>query len=529
MYKNIFRLFIALFAFLLFIQTAVAVEFVPYFDKQVTNETIKSISISADGRYIAAASDDNYVHFFDKNGARIWNSKITDGILTEVATNGEDVVAGISYSTSPNSKTAEPGRVKLYSRSSSIIFDKVIESADGNSSSSIQHVGISADGSTIVASDKNYVYILDKAGNILRSIQINGLITDVAIQPNKEFGAVSFADTIYLYDSFGRVFQNFGFGDIINGISISNDGQIAVLTQQAILLYKNNIKLWEKRANTANFFTSISISPSGNLIAITSTRDGLLLFDRNGVEVARYPIDFRHASTDGVSIAAAKSTFLYLFNITSYLTGSVSVLSTQGAEVYLDEMLVGTVPITISDLSAGAHTIKIAKAGYESWVQDINISYGDKKEISIPLVPSLPTPTPTPTPSPTPTPTPTPDPTPVPTPTPDVIVIPKNTFFLFSTVLGAVLVAVPAIFYLKKRNSKPSGRSSAYRVKTDVEREPFIGGNCPYCGDLIKANSRITVCPDCETPHHQECWEKHGGCTTFGCRSMPETTAKRST
>ena len=25
-------------------------------------------------------------------------------------------------------------------------------------------------------------------------------------------------------------------------------------------------------------------------------------------------------------------------------------------------------------------------------------------------------------------------------------------------------------------------------------------------------------CPACKVPHHQECWEENGGCTTFGCR-----------
>ena len=31
----------------------------------------------------------------------------------------------------------------------------------------------------------------------------------------------------------------------------------------------------------------------------------------------------------------------------------------------------------------------------------------------------------------------------------------------------------------------------------------------------------MRVCPECGIPHHAECWEENGGCTTFGCRAAP--------
>lgn len=51
---------------------------------------------------------------------------------------------------------------------------------------------------------------------------------------------------------------------------------------------------------------------------------------------------------------------------------------------------------------------------------------------------------------------------------------------------------------------------------------PDIAGKlCPYCQNRIAAGSSAVVCPGCRTPHHAECWDYNGGCTTFGCRNAP--------
>ncbi len=45
-----------------------------------------------------------------------------------------------------------------------------------------------------------------------------------------------------------------------------------------------------------------------------------------------------------------------------------------------------------------------------------------------------------------------------------------------------------------------------------------IGKSCPYCQYPIKIDSEVVICSDCLIPHHQECWQENGGCTTFGCK-----------
>ena len=46
-----------------------------------------------------------------------------------------------------------------------------------------------------------------------------------------------------------------------------------------------------------------------------------------------------------------------------------------------------------------------------------------------------------------------------------------------------------------------------------------VGKTCPYCQTPLKPHDPVVVCPACRMPHHQDCWEDNGGCTTFGCRT----------
>lgn len=43
---------------------------------------------------------------------------------------------------------------------------------------------------------------------------------------------------------------------------------------------------------------------------------------------------------------------------------------------------------------------------------------------------------------------------------------------------------------------------------------------CPYCRESITEVNR-TVCPACQTPHHEDCWQENRGCTVFGCEQAP--------
>lgn len=47
--------------------------------------------------------------------------------------------------------------------------------------------------------------------------------------------------------------------------------------------------------------------------------------------------------------------------------------------------------------------------------------------------------------------------------------------------------------------------------------ENYVGKICPFCKTEIKEGDAVKVCPACNIPHHEGCWEENKGCTTFGC------------
>lgn len=55
----------------------------------------------------------------------------------------------------------------------------------------------------------------------------------------------------------------------------------------------------------------------------------------------------------------------------------------------------------------------------------------------------------------------------------------------------------------------------------------FVGKICPVCKQEFNELDKVTVCPDCGMPHHTDCWEMNGGCSTFGCVQQGTVEAKK--
>ena len=41
--------------------------------------------------------------------------------------------------------------------------------------------------------------------------------------------------------------------------------------------------------------------------------------------------------------------------------------------------------------------------------------------------------------------------------------------------------------------------------------ENYIGKICPFCKTEIKEGDTVKVCPACNIPHHESCWEENKG------------------
>jgi len=60
------------------------------------------------------------------------------------------------------------------------------------------------------------------------------------------------------------------------------------------------------------------------------------------------------------------------------------------------------------------------------------------------------------------------------------------------------------------------GRPKAKEVEVVATSTP--GGTCQVCGTWME--ERVVWCARCRTPHHRECWDYTGMCSTFGCREI---------
>jgi hypothetical protein len=75
--------------------------------------------------------------------------------------------------------------------------------------------------------------------------------------------------------------------------------------------------------------------------------------------------------------------------------GTLSVSSSPtGADVYMDNQYKGITPVTLSNLPAGTHTVKISLAGYNDYVSNVQIADGQTTQVSAALG-AVPTSTPT--------------------------------------------------------------------------------------------------------------------------------------
>ena len=60
----------------------------------------------------------------------------------------------------------------------------------------------------------------------------------------------------------------------------------------------------------------------------------------------------------------------------------------------------------------------------------------------------------------------------------------------------------------------------------DKPVEPEVEGSiCQICGEEI--NAEVVLCRSCKTPHHLDCWQYYGACSTYGCGQKRYSTAER--
>jgi RING finger family protein len=52
-------------------------------------------------------------------------------------------------------------------------------------------------------------------------------------------------------------------------------------------------------------------------------------------------------------------------------------------------------------------------------------------------------------------------------------------------------------------------------VAIDAQEPDAVESQCQICGEPLASD--LVYCAACRTPHHRECWEYFGGCSTYAC------------
>ena len=58
----------------------------------------------------------------------------------------------------------------------------------------------------------------------------------------------------------------------------------------------------------------------------------------------------------------------------------------------------------------------------------------------------------------------------------------------------------------------------------EATAQPIDEAICQICGEDI--TREMVFCRRCKTPHHRDCWEYYGACSTYGCQEKRFTVPK---
>jgi WD40 repeat protein len=168
-----------------------------------------SVSISADGEYIAAGSSDQKVYLFDKDGF-LWNYTTYDYVTSvAISADGEYIVAG-----------SQDTKVYLFDKDSSTPLWRY------NTIDMVNSVAISADGEYIVASswgfDDSKQYLFDKSGDPLWSYSSTGSAS-IDISADGEYIVAGEKFSVSLFDKTPA--QGGGGGDGQGSTKITEDNE----------------------------------------------------------------------------------------------------------------------------------------------------------------------------------------------------------------------------------------------------------------------------------------------------------------
>jgi len=348
-------------------------------------DKINSVSISLDGSSIVAASDDDYVYFFNLTGGGTpaWKHSLGGKEATAVAvsSDGKYIIAGGEKDIAYLFDKGKTGDTYLWSIELSGEITAVDISSDG------EYVVVGAE----VTSSNSRVHVFDKDSNTtLWTDLVYGDITSISISADSNFIAVGTAkDRIYFYDRTSNEPEwSFSAADTINELSLSSDGKYLAACSE-----DENLYLFETSSATPKWsldfdsdVNSVDISSNGDDIVVVLDDGGIYHISKDSyIYIWVFPDGTKQTSAsisdDGNSIVSGSvdgkvSFFISPYSHRSYINTTVpSVISSgtdftivgysdnsTGVSKYswssdIDGLVSNSTSMNTNGLTVGTHTI----------------------------------------------------------------------------------------------------------------------------------------------------------------------------
>ena len=118
-------------------------------------------------------------------------------------------------------------------------------------------------------------------------------------------------------------------------------------------------------------------------------RDGFLTEERSVTITSARPaqsLTIALARSRAAAAGGRPSTSVATPGTTRALPGALSVDSRpSGANVFIDEKLAGTTPISLAEVAAGTHAVRLEREGYRRWSSSVRVTAGERNRVTASL------------------------------------------------------------------------------------------------------------------------------------------------
>jgi len=236
-------------------------------------DILYNVSISKDGKRVAASSRDGTIYLFDEKG----------NLLNKYGI-GHDITA-ISLSGNGLYLVAK-SRDLFYLFGENLKFLGKYKMKDW-----IEDICLSEEGQFIACANRdNYLYFLNNKGEILWKYRFLNRPKAVAINASGKFVAVGSKGYIYFLDGQGRLVSKHETDEEIKSIALSDSGENIIGASQnwLYLLGKDGKLLWKKLIEDE--VKEVSISGDGKYISLGSVIGNVYLLNQGGEILWKYGI-----------------------------------------------------------------------------------------------------------------------------------------------------------------------------------------------------------------------------------------------